>query len=202
MSKPSCAHYSWGRRPLDDESPPRMEYIMDTRSIWTKLKHEIHEVIPPTIFFLISFHIVVLDRALMAREFGIRPSAVAGATIGALLVAKVVLVADMLPFINRFPEKPLIYNVLWKTGIYVSASVLVHYLEHLVPLWWRMGFVAANQHLRTEMVWPHFWAIQLWLVVLIFVYCMMRELIRVIGRDRVMQVFFGTPAPANPLAAR
>jgi hypothetical protein len=179
-----------------------MEYIMDTRSIWTKLKHEIHEVIPPTIFFLISFHIVVLDRALMAREFGIRPSAVAGATIGALLVAKVVLVADMLPFINRFPEKPLIYNVLWKTGIYVSASVLVHYLEHLVPLWWRMGFVAANQHLRTEMVWPHFWAIQLWLVVLIFVYCMMRELIRVIGRDRVMQVFFGTPAPAKRLAAR
>jgi len=179
-----------------------MECIMDTRKIWAKLKHEIHEVIPPTIFFLISFHIVVLDRALMAREFGIHLSAVAGATIGALLVAKVVLVADMLPFINRFPEKPLIYNVVWKTGIYVSASMLVHYLEHLVPLWWRMGFVAANEHLRTEMVWPHFWAIQLWLVVLIFVYCMMRELIRVIGRDRVMQVFFGAPAPAKRLQAR
>ena len=24
----------------------------------------------------------------------------------------------MLPFINRFPEKPLMYNVVWKTAIY------------------------------------------------------------------------------------
>jgi hypothetical protein len=48
----------------------------------------------------------------MGMEYGIRLSAVAGATIAALLVAKVVLVADMLPFINRFPEKPLTYNVV------------------------------------------------------------------------------------------
>ena len=75
---------------------------MESSTVWAKLKHEIHEVIPPTIFFLISFHIIVLDRALMLREYGVQLSAVAGATIGALLVAKVVLVADMLPFINRW----------------------------------------------------------------------------------------------------
>jgi hypothetical protein len=44
------------------------------------------------------------------------------------------------------------------------------------------------------MVWPHFWAIQLWLVVLILIYCSMRELIRVIGRDRVVNIFFRSPA--------
>ena len=170
--------------------------------VWTKIKHEIHEVIPPTIFFLISFHIVVLDRALMAREYGLQLSAVAGATVGALLVAKVVLVADMLPFINRFPEKPLIYNVVWKTAIYVAASLVAHYLEHLLPMWWRLGsFSAANERIRSEIVWPHFWAIQLWLVVLIFVYCMMRELVRVIGRERVMQVYFGSPASRTPVPA-
>lgn len=162
--------------------------------VWAKIKHEFREVIPPTIFFFISFHIVVLDRSLMAKEFGVHLSSVMNATIGALLVAKVVLVTDMLPAINKFPEKPLIYNVLWKTAIYVSASLFAHYLEHLIPLWWRTGFWAANEHLRTEMVWPHFWAIQLWLVVLILIYCSMRELIRVIGRDRVVSIFFRTPA--------
>ena len=162
--------------------------------VWAKVKHEFFEVLPPTIFFLISFHIVVFDRALMAKEFGVHLSSVAGATIGALLVAKVVLVADMLPAINRFPEKPLIYNVVWKTVLYVGASMLVHYLEHLIPLWWRLGFMAANEHLWRELVWAHFWAIQLWLVVLIFVYCVMRELVRAIGRDRVLRIFFGTPA--------
>ena len=163
--------------------------------VWATIKHEFWEVLPPTIFFFVSFHIVLLDRALMAREYGLKPASMAAATVAALLVAKVVLIADKLPIINRFPEKPLIYNVAWKTVVYVGASLLLHYLEHLLPLWWRMGsFGEANAHLGREIVWPHFWAIQLWLIVLIFVYCAMRELVRVIGRHRVLQVFFGTPA--------
>ena len=165
-------------------------------NVWAKVKHEIREAIPPAIFFLISFHIIVLSRALMLREYGVQVSALAGATVGALLIAKVVLVADMLPIINRFPDRPLIYNVLWKTVIYVVASMFVHYLEHLVPAWWHEGsFRAANEHLWSKLVWPHFWAIQLWLVVLIFIYCVARELVRVIGRDRVNQIMFGAPAP-------
>ena len=85
--------------------------------------------------------------------------------------------------------------MVWKTAIYVGASLLVHYLEHLIPLWWRMGFRAANEHLWSELVWPHFWAVQLLLVVLFLIYSAMRELVRVIGRDRVRQIFFGTPVP-------
>lgn len=162
--------------------------------VWEVAKNEFHEVLPPTIFFLITFHIVLIDRALMLREYGLRLSSVAGAVVTALLVAKVVLIADKLPFINRFPEKPLIYNVVWKTIIYVTASLFVHYLEHLIPLWWRSEeFRRANEELWHEIIWPHFWAIQLWLTVLIFVYCASRELIRIIGRDRITQIFFRQP---------
>jgi hypothetical protein len=159
---------------------------------WHWLKHEFHEVLPPAIFFLISFHIVVIDRRLMLRQYGLPLSSVASATVAALLIAKVVLIADALPFINRFPEKPLMYNVAWKTTIYVVAALVVHYLEHLLPVWWHLGdFAAANHHLMSEVIWPHFWAIQLWLVVLLFVYCAMRELVRAIGRARVIEMFFG-----------
>ena len=106
----------------------------------------------------------------MLREYGLPLSSIVGATVGALLIAKVVLITDKFPFINRFPGKPLIYNVAWKTAIYMAAAVLIHYLEHLVPIWWRTGDLAtANRHLTTEIVWPHFWAIQLWLIVLLFV---------------------------------
>ena len=167
--------------------------------LWERVKHEIHEVIPPTIFFLISFHIVALDRALIRREYGLPLSSVAGATILALLVAKVVLITDMLPFVNRFPEKPLMYNVVWKTIIYVIASLFAHYLEHLVPIWWKVGdFAVANQRLWDEIIWPHFWSSQLWLVVLLFVYCATRELIRAIGRERVIAMFFHDAAHRGP----
>lgn len=34
--------------------------------------------------------------------------------------------------INRFPDKPLIYNVVWKTLIYLLLASLIHYLERLI----------------------------------------------------------------------
>jgi hypothetical protein len=77
----------------------------------------------------------------------------------------------------------------------------VHYLEHLVPVWWRMGsFRAANEHLSAQIVWPHFWAIQLWLIALIFVYCVARELTCVIGPDQVRTILFGARTSASGTA--
>ena len=163
--------------------------------LWHWLKHEFHEVLPPTIFFFITFHIVVFNRRLMLREYGLPLSSLTTATVAALLIAKVVLITDKFPFINRFPDKPLMYNVVWKTVIYVVAALFIHYLEHLVPIWWHTGDLeAANRQLMSEIVWPHFWATQLWLIVLLFVYCALRELIRAIGREKVIEVFFGRRA--------
>jgi hypothetical protein len=165
------------------------------RGFWHWLKHEFHEVLPPTIFFLIAFHIVIFNRRLMLREYGLPLTSITTATVAALLIAKVVLITDKLAVINRFPEKPLMYNVVWKTVIYAVAALLIHYLEHLVPLWWRSGDLgAANRQLGHEIVWPHFWGTQMWLIVLLFVYCALRELIRAIGREKVIEMFFGRRA--------
>jgi hypothetical protein len=49
--------------------------------IWDVAKHEFREVLPPTIFFLITFHIVLIDRALMLREYGLHLSSVAAAAV-------------------------------------------------------------------------------------------------------------------------
>src|SRR6267142_592097 len=105
---------------------------------------------------------------------------------------------EFLAMINRFPEKPLIYNVTWKTVIYLVVAAIVHYLERLVDFWRAAGgFVAGNEKLLSEMVWPHFWAIQILLFVLILMYCTMHELVRVIGADRFRRMFFGPlPIPA------
>ena len=64
-----------------------------------RIKDEVRELLPPTIFFLIAFHIIVLSRALMLEEFRRQVSA-SPARRWALLVAKVVLLADLLPFIK------------------------------------------------------------------------------------------------------
>lgn len=165
-------------------------------NIFSRLKHELVEVIPPTVFFFIAFQVIAFTRALMLEEYGIRVSTFVTASIAALVVAKVVLIVDLLPFLNRFPEKPLIYNVVWKTAIYLVAVLFVRYVEHLLPFVREHGdLVVANRRLLDEVVWPHFWAVQIWLLVLFFVYCALRELIRVLGRDRVRSMFFGAKRP-------
>ena len=40
-------------------------------------------------------------------------------------------------------------------------------------------------------VWSEFWLIQMWLAVLFFVYCAAREMVRVVGKDKIIRMFFG-----------
>lgn len=158
------------------------------------IKHEFREVLPPTIFFFAAFNIIAVTRVLMLNRYGIEADSFIAATVGALVVGKVVLLADKLRLINRFPDKPLIYNVVWKTAVYVIAAFFVRYAEHLLPLVGEYGGIAsASSHLLAELEWPRFWAIQIWLSVLLFVYTSFRELTRVVGREAIMSMFFGMP---------
>ncbi len=160
-----------------------------------KLKEEFFALLPPTIFFFVALHIVAFVRVLMLKGTGISPLGSVSVAVAALILGKAVLLADMLPVINRFPNKPLIYNVAWKTLIYLLVATLIHYLERLVDFWRQAGsLVAGNEKLLSEMVWPHFWAIQIILLVLIVMYCTMHELVRVIGKEKVLRIFFG-PIP-------
>jgi hypothetical protein len=160
-----------------------------------KLKEEFFKLLPPTIYFFVALHIVAFVHVLMLKKTGFAPSSTISIAVGALILGKAVLIADMLPMINRFPNKPLIYNVAWKTLIYLLVATLIHYLERLVDFWRQAGsFVAGNEKLLAEIVWPHFWAIQIILLILIVMYCTMHELVRVIGKKKVLQIFFG-PLP-------
>jgi len=157
-----------------------------------KIKEEFYALLPPTLFFFITLHLIALIRVLMLKGTGITLGTSLSVTIAALVLGKTVLIADMLPFINRYPDKPLIYNIAWKTTLYVLVSIVIHYLERLIDFWKEAGgFIAANEKLWAEMIWPHFVAIQILLVMLILVYCTMRELVRIIGREKMRQVFFG-----------
>jgi hypothetical protein len=160
-----------------------------------KLKEEFLAILPPTIFFFVALHIVTFIRVLMARGSHFEPLSTISIAVASLILGKAVLIADLLPPINRYPNKPLAYNVAWKTTIYLVVAGVIHYLERLIDFSREAGAIAAgNAKLLAEIVWPHFWAVQIILFVLILMYCTARELARVIGREKMLRLFFG-PAP-------
>ena len=163
-----------------------------------QLEHELRELIPVTVFFFVTFQLLALTQSLMLEEFGIRVSDFLTATVMALVVAKVILITDHFPLVNRFSHKPLSHNVLWKTAIYFVASLAVPYVEHLIHFWRQTGnFGEANPRLFDEIVWPHFWGIQLWLLILLLVFCTFRELVRALGSERVIAMLFHDRLKAN-----
>ena len=170
--------------------------------LFTKLQEEFKALLPPALFFFVMLHLIALIRVLLLKGTGIALSTSWQVTLSALILGKAVLVADLLPFINRYPDKPLLYNIAWKTTIYVLVAMLLHYLERLADFWKEAGsLVAGNQKLLAEIVWPHFWAIQIVLALLILMYCTMREFVRVLGRDKVLRMLFG-PMESAPVSER
>jgi hypothetical protein len=75
--------------------------------------------------------LVAVVRLLMTKGTGLPISTPIQVAVGALVLGKSVLIADMLPIINRYPDKPLAYNVEWKTAMYVLAALVIHYLERM-----------------------------------------------------------------------
>jgi hypothetical protein len=162
-----------------------------------KLKEEFFAVLPPTIFFFVALHLVAFIRVLMARGSHFEPLSTMSIAIAALILGKAVLIADLLPAINRYPNKPLAYNIAWKTLIYWLMATLIHYVERLIDFSRQAGgVVAGNKKLLAEIVWAHYWAVQIILLMLILVYCTAHELGRVIGKKKMLRLFFGpTPLP-------
>ena len=166
------------------------------RKVFEKIKEELLALLPPTVYFLIALSLVAEIHALMLKGTGISGWTSAQVLVGALILGKAVLISDLLPFVNRYPDKPLAYNIAWKGGIYFLVATLIHYLERLIDFWKAAGgFAAGNRELLAHIVWPHFWAVQIVLLILIFNYCLLHELARVMGAAKMRHMFFGGAAP-------
>ncbi len=128
----------------------------------------------------------------MLEQYGIKLSASGTATVGALIVAKVILIFNKLSFVNMFSDKPLFYSIIWKTFIFSLLTLLFRCVEELIPLVSKYGNLpSASQHLIHEIVWPHFWSSQIVLLVALLLFCSAVELIREIGAIRIKEIFFG-----------
>lgn len=86
------------------------------------------------------------------------------ASVGALLIGKAVLLADMLPFFERHRGRPLIYGTLSKASLYMAVAMSLHLLERLFALTTGdAGVVHGAGDAVRHIDWAHFLIVQIWL---------------------------------------
>jgi hypothetical protein len=152
------------------------------------IAREFKEAVPATIFFLFLFHLIGLTKDVALEEYSFTALRAAGATVGALIVAKAILLVDALPVARLFSGR-LIHQVLWKTLLYSLVALLFRVVEELIPLVSKHGGLAAGARAMLEEVsWPLFAVIAAWMLGGLFLYCLAAELVRAIGGDRVKEI--------------
>lgn len=159
-----------------------------------RFAREAREILPAFVFFSVAFSIVIVTDALYVKGYPINTFHFAGAVILALIVSKAMLVANMLPFLDAFPHKPLVYNTIWKTTIYTALATLTYFTERIVRLAAeRAGLTAPDPRLHTLM-WSRFWMVLIWLLVAFLIFVGYTELDRKLGGGKLRRIFFSTAA--------
>jgi len=158
---------------------------------------EIEKMLVPFIFFLIGFNLIVLTLHLIQRESGILPDGMMKATIGALLVAKVVLLVDYLPLSGSLRVGRLVGLVVYRSALYTVLVGLAHIVESVVERW--IGGeppMAAVSTMLATFVWQHAMAVYLWVFVLFLLYTTVDEVRRLYALPP-LRTILATPARRN-----
>jgi len=158
----------------------------------TWLKKEIRLTLPAIIYFMLAFNFIHFTMNLVRSPFDHHYTSYLSMSIDALIMGKVIIISNSLPFINAFPRKPLIYNISWKFMIYAvfvfllwSIDSMLHLMKH-----YNIFNIAWNQFLHS-LTTPIFMASILWVWVLLAVYVTCDEILTAVGKKKIMQLLFG-----------
>lgn len=172
---------------LDSHRPGRLARIGHF------MAHEIRHVLPPTIFFFVGFNLILFTKRLILAEHLIQFTGFFIATMAALVVGKVVLVADRLPFLRRFDHAPLAAPILFKTAVYtllVFAARLLEAFAHYALEGGAVGGGGFIEHQLGAFSWHRFVATQLWIFALFLVYVTGAEINGLLGDGELLRIFF------------
>ena len=160
------------------------------------LRTELRQMLPPLVFFLFSFNLLALAVALLDPSGTISAGRHGAATLGALIVAKAVLLADHLPVVNRYGDRPLVWATIWKASLYEIVTLLLHGAERLVAAARQAGGLGPGwEALRAAFDWRAALAVHLLLGTLFLLFTAGREANRALGPGRLRTLFFGRSRP-------
>ena len=156
-----------------------------------RVRREVREIGLVALFFLTWFLMFLSLKKLLLEEYDIEVAVLRTAVIGALVVAKVVVVLEKSSFGNRFREGRLFFHVLWRSLAYTAVVFVVTLAEHLFDFYRQThAFPKALSELRASEDFTHFLAMNLVVGLAFLTYNCFSEIDRHIGEGGLRRLFW------------
>lgn len=100
--------------------------------VLARLTKKMAELVLVTLYFAASFVLVGVVKMLFLAEYGIDGFDLIKSLVGALVIAKVVIVLDKTSWGDRFRRHALLVDVVYKAAVYSIVVIVVFAIEKVV----------------------------------------------------------------------
>jgi hypothetical protein len=95
-------------------------------------KRELKEVFAIASVFFVLFVLFLFMKKVMMKDYSVDYFVLSTALIGSLILAKVVLIFDLLPVTKKVDHLPNIYRVIFRSFIYLLGYAIFTFIEHII----------------------------------------------------------------------
>jgi fumarate reductase subunit D len=155
------------------------------------------EMLPPVLFFFIALGLILVVVKLLALQYSIRFYAFARATIGALILGKMVLLMEMAERKRKSSRYPRAIVVALKTVTYAMGVIVFEFGERVVSAWHKTGSLGdALARVKANANFDRFFALLILGCMVIAMYLVMEEISHAMGEGALTRLFFKRPNAA------
>jgi hypothetical protein len=167
-------------------------------SIQQKLRHELKSIVLVTLYFAAWLGMLMALKVLILEDYQIRFRGFSMVLIGALVLAKVVLILEHVPLGAWLRDQPALFDVLLRTILYAFGAFVVLLLEKAFESRHEQGgFGPALMNVFHHRDMPHLWANTLCVTGALLFYNLISALNRHLGAGGLPRVFLSPPQDAQ-----
>lgn len=167
-------------------------------SIQQKLKHELRAIILVTLFFAGWLGVFMGLKILILEDYQIRFGSASAVLIGALVLAKVVLILEHVSLGAWLRNQPVLVDVVLRTILYAFGTLVVMLLERAFESRHEHGgFGPALMNVFQHRDMPHVWANAICVTGALLFYNLLAVLNRQLGTGGLFRVFLSPTRNSN-----
>jgi hypothetical protein len=160
-----------------------------------RIRRELREIGLVTLYFLSCFLIFLSLKKLLLEQYHLEVTIFQTAVIGALVVAKVVVLLDKTSFGGRFRSASLLAHVVWRSLSYTTVVFAVTLGERLFDLYRQSGALpVALSRLWEGKDFHHFLAMNVCVGLSFLIYNCFAEIDRHLGEGGLRKLFLAPGA--------